>query len=140
MSLAPMTETPSIADVVAEGRKAFRDGVGIRRNPWRGPAFYWWKKGWLQANAEKAVPPPPPEPVPVEEPFTSAKRHVALIQQFERAVTEHEWIGTIPVFCEDADEQRRADAERRRLTSNLTKTRNNLLRELAREPKFSLKD
>ena len=129
--------SPEPSDVTAEGRAAFRAGLHHSANPHKGWAYYEWRRGWKQAKAE----PPAPEPEPVvEQPAEASKRHHAIVAQFERAVTEHEWIGTIPVFCEDADEQRRADAERRRLTSNLTKTRNNLLRELGREPKFSLKD
>jgi len=121
--------------IVAEGRAAHRAGISYKANPYRGQAYYQWARGWQQARHE----PPPPEPEPEEEPFTSAKRHVALIQQFQRAVEEHAFIDTIPLYSEDDDEQRRINAERRRLTTNLTKTRNNLLRELGREPKFTLR-
>lgn len=127
------------AEVHAEGRAAYRAGLTIHANPHRGQAYYQWRRGWF-AERGAPTPEPEPEPVPVEEPFTSAKRHVALIQQFERAVEEYAFIGTIPLYSDDDDEQRRINAERRRLTSNLTKTRNNLLRELAREPKFTLGD
>jgi hypothetical protein len=129
--------TPEPSDVIAEGRAAFRAGVHHSANPHKGWAYYEWRRGWKQAKAE---PPPPPEPTREEQVVVASKRHHAIVAQFERAVAEHEFIGTIPLYSEDADEQRRINAERRRLVSNLTKTRNNLLRELAREPKFSLKD
>lgn len=131
-----MSTQPEPTDIIAEGRAAHRAGQPAGVNPYRGGNFYLWRRGWVQERAS----PTPEVPVidPVEEPVEPNKRHVALVQQFERAVAEHEWIGTIPVLCEDADEQRRADAERRRLTSNLTKTRNNLLRELGREAPFRL--
>jgi len=123
--------------IVAEGRAARRAGLSRCRNPYRGPDFYRWQQGWQQ---EKDNPTPPaPEPMPEEEPVTTDKRHHALVAQFERAVEEHAFIGTIPLYSEDDDEQRRINAERRRLTTNLTKTRNNLLRELGREPKFTLR-
>ena len=126
--------------IVAEGRAARRAGMDLYSNPYRHAAYYLWQRGWKQEH-DNPTPEPAPEPAPIlEMSAVIDKRHVALIQQFERAVEEHAFIGTIPLYFEDAEEQRRADAERRRIKANLTRTRNNLLKELGREPKFTLRE
>ena len=53
-----------------------------------------------------------------------------LVAQFEAAVVDHAFIGTIPEFSDDPEEQMLIDRERRRLTTNLTKTRNRLIKAL----------
>ena len=57
-------------------------------------------------------------------------RAKTLIYRLEVAATEMAFIGTIPVFSDDPDEQRAINAERRRLNTNLTRARNALLRAL----------
>jgi hypothetical protein len=63
--------------------------------------------------------------------MTAAEKMVAA---FEAAVKEHAFIGTIPLYHHDPDEQRAIDAERRRITTNYTKTRNRLLKVLEAMP------
>lgn len=53
-----------------------------------------------------------------------------LVAQFEAAVAEHEELGAIPMFSDNADEQKRIDAERRRIKTAYTSTRNRLLKAL----------
>jgi len=115
--------------IVAEGRAARRAGTHHSANPYRGWEYYHWHKGWKQERANPT--PPAPEPEPEVSAMPSA-RQIALVLQFEQAVEEHAFIGCIPVVSEDHDEQLAINKERRRLTANLTKTRNNLLLELAR--------
>ena len=54
----------------------------------------------------------------------------ALVDAFEKAVEEFAFIGTIPGYSEDMEEQRAMDAERATLRRNRTRARNQLLKAL----------
>ena len=56
----------------------------------------------------------------------------SLIYRFAVATTDMAFIGTIPMFSDDPDEQRAINAERRRIERNLTRTRNALLNALTK--------
>lgn len=60
------------------------------------------------------------------------RRAERLVKAFEEATYEIAFIGTIPLFSDDPDEQRAIDRERRRLRTNFTRTRNALLNALTK--------
>lgn len=57
-------------------------------------------------------------------------RQEKLIDQFERAVEEQAFLGTIPVYSHDREEQQAIDATRKHIKANYTRARNRLLKEL----------
>ncbi len=53
-----------------------------------------------------------------------------LVAAFEDAVNDHVFLGTIPDFSPDPEEQQAIDRERRRIQTNYTRTRNRLIKAL----------
>jgi hypothetical protein len=56
-----------------------------------------------------------------------------MIRQFEHAVIEHADLGTIPLWSDEADEQKRINRERERIMGNYMRARIRLLKALESE-------